>query len=202
MLDFLIGHHNLCALVGAHGAFSLSGRFRAGGSAPRGRQQIGRPSRRRADGPSGRSAPTPRWRRSHRRAVAHRRRDTRHTRLTLGGALRPSAPAHLGQGAVGELRRRQHGLLGGRVAESQQHLGSRARRHRQPGADRHGIAKARRRFHRRHAHSPGALACGRAARSRPVISRSRGSTTAPAASSGSCTWPASSFSAGPSRQRP
>ena len=52
----------------------------------------------------------------------------------------------------------QHRLLRGRIAVGQQHLGARPGRHRQPGADRHRIAKARRRFQRGHADPRRALA--------------------------------------------
>ncbi len=66
-------------------------------------------------------------------------------------ALRPAAPAHLGQRSGAEHRLWQYGRLGGGVGVGQQHFGARARGHRQPCPDRDRIAKARSWFQCGHA---------------------------------------------------
>ena len=77
----------------------------------------------------------------------------------LAGLSRPRpTPAHLGQGSIGENRSGQHRLLRRGIRIGQQHLGARPGRHRQPGADRHRIAKSGRRFQRCHADPRCALA--------------------------------------------
>ncbi len=75
----------------------------------------------------------------------------RHARLAFGHALRPAAPAHLGQRSGAEHRLWQYGRLGGGVGVGQQHFGARARGHRQPCPDRDRIAKARSWFQCGHA---------------------------------------------------
>ena len=79
----------------------------------------------------------------HRAAgVADRGGHARDAGLALGGALCPTAPPDLGQDPVGELRRRQHRLLGCGIAVRQQDFGAGAGGHGQAAADRHGVAQA------------------------------------------------------------
>ena len=114
-----------------------------GGFAGLRRRPGGRPpSARRAGGPCGPPGRTPKPRPRPCRRIAHRRRNAGDAGLAFGDALRPAAPAHLEEGALAENRVGEEGALGRGIGPRRQHLRAGAGRHRQPGADRHGVAQA------------------------------------------------------------
>lgn len=85
--------------------------------------------------------------------ITNRSRHTGHSWLTLRHALRPAAAADLKQGALSEHRVVQQRSLGCGICPSGKDLRTRACRHRQAGAHRHGVAEAGRGFCRTDADS-------------------------------------------------
>ena len=152
--------------------------------------------------PSRSTGPGDRHRAEHRaRAVAHRRGQRGDAGLALGDAVRPAAAADVEQRAGREAGRREQpgDLLGGR--EGEQRVRGGAGGHRQPGADRHGVAQPAGALGGGDAHPGRRRRARRTGRSRR--SRRAGSTRCrPARSARSAPPRPSSASAGPGAHAP